>query len=424
MKKLITTLLILLFAAVFFVKPISAVTTTISNYQSTISSDPFTIDVTISGAGAGTNYLRIDLYKPSSTNYFGETYNGTDWYKESDYAKYFPITIQSGTDWTGQIQGKFGNPTQTQYDGPGTYKMRVRRYTSSGSYNSTEANNNAVDISVNVSVITPTSEIIPSDTSSPTIENSTPTIEPTAIQQSTIQQSFNNVYISEVMVNPPDGENEWLEVYNSNDYEVNFENWYIDDIENAGSTPKKFSLKIPAKSYNIFDFTSSIFNNDGDSVRLLDFNQAEKGSFQYQSSEKGKTLGRNDFSSDSFCLQTPSKGMVNNPCLNPTSLTNPTISPTPSPSKSPTIAVFQSIKNKISPTLIKSSPTLIEFKYPGSNVQIQSGSVLGKSSNQKNIILQQTSSPMKNIALFYSLSFTSFSYSILSIISILLKLNR
>lgn len=173
-KKILFLTLLVFF---FFPQKTFAVTTTITNYPSSISNEPFTIEVSISGAGAGTNYLRADLYKEGSTNYFGETYNGISWYGGSDYIQYFPITIQSGASASANFQARVGEPTTSEYDGPGNYKLRIRRYTSSGGYSSSEANNGSVSLNINVSTPTPTPTSTP--TSSATISTPTPTKTPT-----------------------------------------------------------------------------------------------------------------------------------------------------------------------------------------------------------------------------------------------------
>lgn len=163
----------------FSPKQVYAVTTSVSNVPSTIGSDPFTITVSVSGASNGTNYLRIDLYREGTTNnYFGETYNNTDWYSGSDGLQYFPITIASGS-WSGLVQGRFGSPSATDYDGTGTYKLRVRRYTASGNYTSSEANDSAVVIAVSFPTNTPIPTPSPTPTTVPT-PTKTPTPTPTA----------------------------------------------------------------------------------------------------------------------------------------------------------------------------------------------------------------------------------------------------
>ncbi|MDO9028216.1 MAG: lamin tail domain-containing protein [Candidatus Roizmanbacteria bacterium] len=127
--------------------------------------------------------------------------------------------------------------------------------------------------------LTPTPTETPTLTITPTI---TITPIPTEIPTPTpTPQSYDNIFISEAMVNPPTGGKEWVEIYNDNDFPVSLKNWFIDDLENAGSSPKIFSLEINGKSYSVFDLTSSVFNNDGDDVRLLDFNKNVKDDFEY-----------------------------------------------------------------------------------------------------------------------------------------------
>ncbi len=405
--KVIAIFLIVAFIFTYFSNSVYAVTITINNYPTEITLDPFTMDVTIDGAGAGTNYLRIDLYKPSTTNYFGETFNGTDYYRGTDYTQYLKITILSGITWSGQLQGRVGEAAATEYDGPGTYKLRIRRYTTSGNNNSTEANNSAVDLNINIPIPTSTPTDTPIPSPSPLF-----TPEPTEIQSNPnpTPQSYDNIFISEAMVYPESNSNEWVEIFNNNDLLATLDNWYIDDIENGGSAPKKFSLTIPPKSYATFDLSSSIFNNDGDSVRLMDFNQIEKDSFQYQNAEVGKSLGRTSFDNDVFCLQIPSKGTNNNSCLNPTSA-NSTATNSPTPEKS---------ISQLPTVTLKATNYLITINSQKSLDTIPTGfeenNILGASTEAKLSRIQQTKPYL------LSLSFASFSYSIITLISVLLKL--
>jgi hypothetical protein len=417
------------------------VATTISNIPPNINTDPFTIDVIISGASTGTNYLRIDLYKTLTNSYFGETFNSPEWYKDSDYLKYFPITIQSGINWTGQIQGRVGNPTILQYDGSGTYKIRVRRYTSSGSYNSTESNNSAQDVIINIPISTPAPEPTPTEVPSPTITENpsliptqpTPTdyrlpitdsvdliASPTPYELQPTTFSYNNIYLSEVMVDPGTEEKEWIEIFNDNDFSVSLNNWFIDDLENSGSTPKIFSLEIDEKSYGVFDLSSSIFNNDGDTVRLLDSNKILKDDFEYQKTETGKTLGRTSLFLNDFCLQESSKNLANNSCINQTPSPIDVQTPKLGVSTIPTPSVFQSkiiSTIKISPPSISPSTKkgLININNFLSPVITGSGQILGTSDELP------VDSP-NNKSLTNLLCFLSIIYSLLTIVSILFRM--
>jgi len=269
---------------------------------------------------------------------------------------------------------------------------------------------------------TPTSTLTPTPTLMPTIApTSTPTVTPEVSSEPTKTPTstpvfYNNIYISEVMIYPESGNNEWIELYNDNDFTVFLTDWYIDDLENGGSTPRKFSLEIPSKSYKVFNLISSIFNNSGDNVRLLDQEKNLKDSFEYNSSTQGKTLGRNDFFNDNFCSQEPSYELLNNSCLNPTSTSTPIIT---------TPVISTQIK---SPTTPKITPKLKYFDvstlpagrqvhrsitYPTAFAMknLDDGNVLGISSFKPN-----------NNFLVHILSFVSFSYSLLTIMAILSKM--
>jgi len=225
--------------------------------------------------------------------------------------------------------------------------------------------------------------------------------EPTEIPEP-MPASYNNIFINEVMVNPESGGNEWVELYNNNDFTVSLTNWYIDDIENSGSTPKTFSLEIPAKEYRVFNLSSSIFNNDSDNIRLLDFNKFLKDSFEYGSSTQGKTWGRIDLNNDNFCLQEPSYETTNNPCLNPTS------NPTPSSIKTLTLTKTTIFTNK---STVKPLNYNVSTLPAGRQVYHNRGNVLGISTNKTN----------NDFLLIHILSFISLSYSLLVVISVLIK---
>lgn len=254
-------------------------------------------------------------------------------------------------------------------------------------------------------ILTPTDNPtpIPTPPLSPTTEpTSIPTVEPTIT-------SYNNIYLSEVMVNPPTGEKEWVEIYNQNDFSVNLDNWYVDDLESSGSSPKIFSIVIDSKSYQVFELTSSMFNNDGDSIRLLDFSRNLKDSFEYVNSEKGKSWGRVNFASDQFCLQLPTKNLPNDRCLNSTTATT-TIKPTPSPKPMVNKTSSVSLKPTVKTITNKSSAFV---PSPVRRLSNQPWSILGVS-QQKPINKYQLTTSV--------LSLVSLTHSILTIVSLFLKI--
>ena len=306
---------------------------------------------------------------------------------------------------------------------PGAGISFFRLPDASNSWTTGPANLGKFNLSGNSCVVTPTltPTPIPTPTATPALTSTSPAEVPTptplpaeALAKEGV--SYENIFISEIMVNPPAGENEWIEIYNNNDFSVFLTNWFIDDIENGGSSPKMFSLEIPSKSYGVFELSSSMFNNSGDSVRLLNFNKNLKDSFEYSSSTQGKTYGRISFDNDDFCLQEPSKGNANNACINPTS----TPQPTPIPIKS---------VQAITPTLTSTNPVSINRYIDTSNENItpinrligavDDSEVLGSSSSTNQAIKNN-----HNKLLVNSLSFASFSYSLLTIVSSLIKMKK
>lgn len=159
--------------------PIFAVSVIVTDMPSTISATPFSVTVSVYGANAGKNYLRVDLFKDGTSNYFGETYNGSEWYFGSVGTSYFPIDIASSTSTaSATFQAQIGEPSSTEYPGPGAYKLRIRRYTSATSYSASGSYDVTIDIPTPTPTSSPTPISAPTPTKTPTPVN-TPTVAPT-----------------------------------------------------------------------------------------------------------------------------------------------------------------------------------------------------------------------------------------------------
>lgn len=271
-------LLILLLVSIFSSRRVLAVTTTISNFPTEIGSDPFSVTVNINQAANATNYLRIDLYKEETTQYFGETFNGRDWYRGSTGQSYFPVEIIEGTA-SASLQVRVGSPSLSEYDGPGTYRLRARRYTVSGNYTAAEANGSSITVQISV----------PLPTSTPTPTNTVTPVTPTA----TVAVYPSGVYLSEFLPDPPSGEKEWVEIFNSNSAEVDLVDWLIDDQEGASSY-EKFQIKLAPLSYGQLFLGSNKLNNGGDTVRLLYPDRRLVDSYSYSSSHDGAAWAKDD----------------------------------------------------------------------------------------------------------------------------------
>ncbi|HVZ67110.1 MAG TPA: hypothetical protein VG917_02510 [Patescibacteria group bacterium] len=185
-RRVLLVVSLLILGLLLIPSKVLAVTVSITNSPSTITSDSFKVTVSVSGASTGTNYLRVDVYKDGTSNYFGETNNGSGWYGGSDGTQYFPITITPGSAWSGDVEARIGSPSQSDYDGQGSYKLRIRRYTSSGNQGSEDANQSAVNVTISVPTQTPTPTLTPTPTNAPTpTRTPTPTDAPTPTKMPT-----------------------------------------------------------------------------------------------------------------------------------------------------------------------------------------------------------------------------------------------
>lgn len=196
---------LVLFIILLLVFPIQilAVNITISNIPSSITNEPFTFNVAITGAQAGTNYLRADLYQSGTYNYFGFTDNGSAYYNGSDYSQYLPITIPAEGSASATIKAKLDSGSSS-FKGSGPYKLKVRRYTSQNSY--TWSNEASLDISYDLPTSTPIPTFTPTPTDIPDpTKTPTPTPTPTSTPKPTIKPfltSTSNDPNNET--NPPD----------------------------------------------------------------------------------------------------------------------------------------------------------------------------------------------------------------------------
>jgi hypothetical protein len=109
-----------------------AVEVQISNLPEKVTDEEFGFEVSISKAQAGTNYLRVSIYSEGSTNYFGLTFNNSEFYNGSEISQYLPINIDSSGNWTGKVKARI-DPLSKYFKGSGDYLLKVRRYTQSGS---------------------------------------------------------------------------------------------------------------------------------------------------------------------------------------------------------------------------------------------------------------------------------------------------
>ncbi|MEK7503984.1 MAG: lamin tail domain-containing protein [Patescibacteria group bacterium] len=160
--------------------------------------------------------------------------------------------------------------------------------------------------------------------------SSTPIQTPMVIPSPT-PNDYSNLFISEYLPYPDSG-NEWVEIYNSNDFDVNLDGWFIDDIADDGSAPMVITGTINSKSYKVFYLSTAFLNNSGDDVRLLNGSKTEKDKTSFESSIKNKSWAKD--ANNKWCQVDSTPNLTNSNCPDPTP--TPTPAPTPLPSPTPT----------------------------------------------------------------------------------------
>jgi len=248
-------------------------------------------------------------------------------------------------------------------------------------------------------------------TSTPTpypTETPSPTGEPTQAPSPISLQEYQNIFISEVYPYPQSNEHEWIELYNDNDIQVSLEHWFIDDGENTGSAPKSFSFTMEPYSYAVVDIPSALFNNNGDVGRLLDSNKQEKDSMEYGKMTQGNSMGRILFSEDSYCEQASSKNTTNSTCFSEPSRLIPS----------------QTTQNTVKLTQKITSPTKKLVNQPLQQTNTNTNFIKTTFSQQEGEILGTQTKEIPYTSPAPYLSFVSGSYSLLTIVSLFIKMKN
>lgn len=184
----------------FFAIPPVLATFSFSIPQTSIAEDQeieATVNLSLQNQGNKIYYLEGAFKREGGTNYFGQTWNDTDWvgYSSTNADKSLKsITTTSEGSWSGVLKIKL-DTTSSQLTGSGNYILKINRFTSSGSSPTASDNEATLAVIVNstptpTATPTPTNTPTPTPTSTPTPTKSpTPTKTPTKTPTSTSQPS-------------------------------------------------------------------------------------------------------------------------------------------------------------------------------------------------------------------------------------------
>jgi len=146
----------------------------------------------------------------------------------------------------------------------------------------------------------------------------TPTPDPTVINPTS------GISLTEFM---PYSSIEWVEIYNQNDFKVKLVGWQVGD--NSSVTKNIPELIIDAKSFNTFDFSTFLNNNDADKVVLYDNNKKIISSYEYHGGAYDLEMSWS-LINNSWCRAEITKGQTNDDnCFTPPTTPTPTSTPIP-----------------------------------------------------------------------------------------------
>lgn len=124
-----------------------------------------------------------------------------------------------------------------------------------------------------------------------------------------------NLLLNEILTNPADEKNEWVEIYNSSSQKINLEKWVIED--DAPQQVANPTDTIQAKQREVIEWGSSYLNNSGDVVKLK-YNTSTQDKIAYgdegsiNTLQEGETIVRDPDNKDNFYLtNTTTKGQTN-----------------------------------------------------------------------------------------------------------------
>ena len=106
-----------------------------------------------------------------------------------------------------------------------------------------------------------------------------------------------NIFINEILPSPdgPDAENEWIEIFNQNDFKVNLSGWEItDSVGGTKSYTFPEETAIEAKGFLVLSrlLTKITLNNDGDSLILFNPNGAKADEANYGKALQGESFNK------------------------------------------------------------------------------------------------------------------------------------
>ncbi len=162
-----------------------------------------------------------------------------------------------------------------------------------------------------------------------------------------------------LLANPPAGEKEQVSLFNPTDSVIDLSSWQIDDIE-GGSSPLNLQGQVASHSSYLIEVPSAMFNNSGDSLRLLHNSEVVEET-TYPSSPKGEYWVKDQLGQWCFQTQLPTSPFT---CPQPTPTPTSTPTPLPTPLIYPPAKCYSLTITKVNPAPLSGDKEKIKIFNP------------------------------------------------------------
>lgn len=193
----------------------------------------------------------------------------------------------------------------------------------------------------------------------------------------------------------PSTNNEWVELYNDSDLEVNLNGFLLEDGNSSHSDDLTLSGSIQSKGFVVFNHNEGWLNNGGDTLKL--YNNASPSAivdqYTYGNVDSSKVVARIPNGSENWLVTDQITMGLPNP--SPTNTPLPTQTATATPTQTPTVAAVSNTAtstSRPSPTktpTVKPQATPTETPFPVST---------SDTSQDTEILVESTSTPLGQVA--------------------------
>ena len=148
------------------------------------------------------------------------------------------------------------------------------------------------------------------------------------------------VVISEVYPAPTSEENEWIELYNTSDEEIDISNWKLYEHFSKESLLINFEdTTIKPNEFYVYELNSNKLNNTEEKVSLANHLGEQVSELHYQETESQKSISYlfkdNSKIGQTLQITQPTKKLVNQIEITNTPTPTPTSTPSPTPTNTP-----------------------------------------------------------------------------------------